>query len=179
MVDTVVMEIEEKSPEVKGSEKKKKSLKRKRTTTPCSVVESLLSTEKEREARIGALREELDGLFKYYKEVLEQNKKVVCLDDMIRECRSPNSVVACLLEESCLPLSKLVDQIYEKVKNNVEGGCGGFTLASVKSCVLLIGQRSFYGVPNPDADLLEDDDESCLWCWEVYFFYLYHLGTDC
>ncbi|KAI8008175.1 Chromatin assembly factor 1 subunit FSM [Camellia lanceoleosa] len=48
------------------------------------------------------------------------------------------------------------------------GSASGFstTVASVKSTVLFIGQRSLYGVPNTDADILEDETESCLWCWE-------------
>ncbi|PON99829.1 hypothetical protein TorRG33x02_042470 [Trema orientale] len=24
-----------------------------------------------------------------------------------------------------------------------------------------------YGVPNANADVLEDESQSCLWCWEV------------
>ncbi|KAL7264124.1 hypothetical protein ACSBR1_002137 [Camellia fascicularis] len=27
-------------------------------------------------------------------------------------------------------------------------------------------RRSLYGVRNADADILEDETESCLWCWE-------------
>ena len=30
-----------------------------------------------------------------------------------------------------------------------------------------------YGVPNVDADILEDETHSCLWCWEV--FILFHF----
>lgn len=132
----------------------KKSLKRKRA----SLVECL--SKESRESRLSALAEELNGLFNYFKEVLEEKKKVgLDLSTL------GNSVIAFLLEGSNLPLSKLVDEIYEKVKERESG----VTLASVKSSVLLIGQRSFYGLPNADADVLEDDSESCLWCWEVKF----------
>uniref|UniRef100_A0A5B6YTU5 Putative chromatin assembly factor 1 subunit FAS1 n=1 Tax=Davidia involucrata TaxID=16924 RepID=A0A5B6YTU5_DAVIN len=149
MVDSMVIDVEMNGSDQDNSAKK--SLKRKRA----SLVESL-STE-ERAARIDALREELNGLFKYYREVLDQK---VNLD--LGECGSSNSTIACLLEESNLPLSKLVDWIYEKMKAKES-----ITLASVKSSVLFIGQRSFYGVPNADADVLEDETESCLWCWET------------
>ena len=30
-----------------------------------------------------------------------------------------------------------------------------------------------YGVPNVDADILEDETHSCLWCWGV--FILFHF----
>jgi len=39
----------------------------------------------------------------------------------------------------------------------------------VKSSLLFVGQRMMYGVPNADADILEDHSDSCLWCWEVIF----------
>ena len=147
-------ESKTKSPETNDSDhnqSSKKYLKRKRA----SVVDSL--TTEEREARINALREELEGLFKYYKEVLDEK-----LNLDLRECGSSNSTIAFLLEGSNLSLSKLVEKIYEEMKVK-----SGITPASVKSSVLLIGQRSFYGVPNVDADVLEDETESCLWCWEV------------
>ncbi|PSR92823.1 Chromatin assembly factor 1 subunit like [Actinidia chinensis var. chinensis] len=129
----------------------KKSLKRKRA----SMAEQL--TREERETRIIALSQELEGLFKYYKEVVDEKLN---LDS--RKCGSSNSTIACLLEEGNLSLSKLVEEIYEKVKVK-----SGMTPASVKSSVLFIEQRSLYGVPNVDADVLEDETKSCLWCWEV------------
>lgn len=133
----------------------KKSLKRKRAL----LVEGL--SKEERESQLGAMCEELNGLYKYFKEVLEE-KKNMGLD----LCTSVNSVIGCLLEGNSLPLSKLVTEIYEIVKDRE----GSVTLASVRSSVLLIGQRSSYGLPNADADVLEDDSESCLWCWEVKFY---------
>ncbi|XP_071712026.1 chromatin assembly factor 1 subunit FAS1-like [Rutidosis leptorrhynchoides] len=131
----------------------KKSVKRKR-------VDVLMSVE-ERDERIRVLREEIDALIKYYNEVIggtELSNVDLCKGNM-----SSNSIVACLLEESSLPLSKLVESIYEKVKEKD----GLMTIAAVKSCVILIGQRSFYGVQNLNADVLEDESPSCLWCWET------------
>ncbi|KAF5943336.1 hypothetical protein HYC85_017413 [Camellia sinensis] len=106
----------------------------------------------------------MEGLFKYYKEVLDDK---INLD--LNECGLSNSAIAYLLEETTLSLSKLVDQIYEKMRARESGSASRFstTVASVKSTVLFISQRSLYGVPNADADILEDETESCLWCWEI------------
>ncbi|XP_059628604.1 chromatin assembly factor 1 subunit FAS1 isoform X4 [Cornus florida] len=135
----------------------KRSLKRKRA----SLIDSLSTQEKAN--RIDALREELNGLFKYYKEVLDKKVKFD-----LGNCGSSNSVIACMIEESNLPFSKLVDEIFEKMKvNERESSSSVTTLASVKSSVLFVGQRCSYGLTNPDADVLEDQSESCLWCWET------------
>ncbi|CAI9302148.1 unnamed protein product [Lactuca saligna] len=131
----------------------KKSTKRKR-------VELVMSTQ-EREARIGALRGELDSLFKYYNESLSRNALIDV--DSVKANGSTNLMIASLLEENSLPLSKLVELIFSTLKEKE----GSMTPASVKSSVLLIGQRSFYGVQNPNADVLEDDSPSSLWCWET------------
>ncbi|XP_057475665.1 chromatin assembly factor 1 subunit FAS1-like isoform X1 [Actinidia eriantha] len=138
-----------KNPDQNNSEKK--SLKRKRA----SMAERL--TREERESRVIALSQELEGLFKYYKKVVDEKLNLVS-----RKCGSSNSTIAYLLEESNLSLSKLVEEIYEKVKVK-----SGITPASVKSSVLFIEQRSLHGVPNVDADVLEDETKSCLWCWET------------
>lgn len=158
MVDLVVIDgspvHELKCPETnqKSSERSvKKSLKRKR-----ALFDEDLSGE-EKESVIGGYRQEIDGLFRYFKDVLVQKAH---LDET--GCCSSNSLIACLLEESSLPFSKLVDEIYEKLKLKE-----GVTLASVRSSVLFVGQRSMYGIGNADADVLEDNSESCLWCWEV------------
>lgn len=76
-----------------------------------------------------------------------------------------NDVIACLMEESDLSLSKLV-YIFEKVKDR-NGNGDGFSKPSVKSAVLINGQRLCYGVVSADADVLEDDAECALWYWEV------------
>ncbi|XAR69769.1 hypothetical protein NMG60_11001487 [Bertholletia excelsa] len=158
MADLMVIDIEEsekKKPETDNPDREnsaKKLLKRKRA----SLLESL--GREEREARISDLREELECLYKFYRELL--NEKV---NLELSECASNNLMIACFLEESNLPLSKLVGEIYEKMKARE----GSITVASVKSSVLFIGQRSLYGVANADADVLEDEAESCLWCWET------------
>ncbi|KAF3455169.1 hypothetical protein FNV43_RR05617 [Rhamnella rubrinervis] len=142
--------------EMNTQERPKKTRKRKRTSLG---LESLGTEEKL--AQIEALRKELDGLFGYYKEMMSQ---AVGLD--VNQCgHSCNAVVGALIEEKKLPLSKLVDEIYDQVKGN--GVCGSVTVASVKNTVLLVGQRIMYGVSNADADVLEDDSDSCLWCWEM------------
>jgi chromatin assembly factor 1 subunit A len=127
-------------------------------------------TPEEKQAQIETLEKELEGLFAYYRGVLAQK---VVID--LKQCGgSRNVVVAALMEESELPLSKLVDEIYEKL--NCEVANGGIVLAEgvnsalVKSSVLFAGQRMMYGIPNADADILEDHSDSCLWCWEVIFF---------
>lgn len=120
---------------------------------------------KEKEAHIEVLQKELDGLFQYYKEVKDQKVYVE-----LSECASRNAVIAVLMEESELPLSRIVDQIHNKLKKAENGlAFDPVTYASVKSSLLFVGQRVMYGVPNADADVLEDDSESCFWCWEVFF----------
>ncbi|XP_031105672.1 chromatin assembly factor 1 subunit FAS1 [Ipomoea triloba] len=140
----------------------KKTLKRKRASSP------LWESPEEKEAKIKALREEMEGLFRYYREVMES--RVVENGESVMHGVSMNSTIACLMEESCLPLSKLVDEIFEKinavhdgVKSNVES----VSKAGVKSAVILVGQRMFYGLPSADADVLEDESETALWCWET------------
>ncbi|PRQ41488.1 putative chromatin assembly factor 1 subunit A [Rosa chinensis] len=116
----------------------------------------------EKEAKIGLFRKELDGLFGYYREVMSERG---CLD--LKQCGNDlKSVIGALMEESALPLSKLVDEVFQKLKNGNDA-FGDVTLATVKKIVLLVGQREMYGVPNADADVLEDESESCLWCWET------------
>lgn len=153
MADVRIIDLDEdsKDPKINGCDRPRKPQKRKRA----SLVPDPPNPE-EKAAQIEALREELDGLFKYYKEVMD---KRVYID--LAVCNSSNAVVAALMEESALPLSKLVEDIYEKLKGN------GVTLASVKSTVLFVGQRVTYGVPNAEADVLEDESDAGLWCWEV------------
>ncbi|XP_057962033.1 chromatin assembly factor 1 subunit FAS1 [Malania oleifera] len=162
MAETMLVDGEvSREPKMNDPNQAKNTLKRKRAS---SLAAEWLSSE-EREARVDGLRAELEGLFRYFKEVADQS--VVAYD--LLKCGSGsnlNSAIACLIEESSKPLSKLVEEVYEKVKNK-EGMNAGITVASVKSSVLIIGQRSYYGVPNVDADLLEDETESSLWCWET------------
>jgi chromatin assembly factor 1 subunit A len=153
MVESVVIDVDEdpKGQEMNGQDRPRKPQKRKRAS-----LAQVPPKPEDKAAQIEALRVELDGLFRYYKELKE--KRVVFDLGM---CSSVNAVVVALMEESELPLSKLVEEIHEKAKGS------GVTVASVKSSVLFVGQRVMYGVPNAEADVLEDESEVCLWCWEV------------
>lgn len=156
----MVMDVDESSKlsSMDGQNRPRKVQKRKRR---CMEIGSL--EKEEREAKIEGLQKEIERLFKYYYEVKGQK---VDLD--LGQCSSGNSIVAALMEESELPLSKLVDEIYEKMKKIDNGGVETVTVASVKASVISVGQRVMYGVPNADADVLEDASKECLWCWEVH-----------
>ncbi|KAM3259419.1 hypothetical protein ACQJBY_050947 [Aegilops geniculata] len=128
-----------------------KQLKRKRASNGPVIAPA------EKEALADGCRQELQGLFEYYKEVSGHKMQIDGGGNL-----STNAMIGCLLEESNLGLSKLVDETFEKLK-----GTEGVSLASVRSSVLLIGQRMMYGQSSPDADVLEDESELSLWCWEV------------
>ncbi|KAG2593530.1 chromatin assembly factor 1 subunit FSM-like isoform X2 [Panicum virgatum] len=127
-----------------------KQLKRKRASNSPAIADA------DRDALVAGCRQELEGLFQYYKEVSDRKMRFDAGN------LSGNALVGCLLEESSLGLTKLVDEIYEKMK-----GLQGVSTASVRSSVLLVGQRMMYGKSSPDADVLEDESESALWCWEI------------
>ncbi|KAJ0014074.1 hypothetical protein Pint_19545 [Pistacia integerrima] len=131
----------------------KKAVKRKRA---CLVL-----TTEEKDSQIKSLDEELQSLFRYYHEMITSQR----LSFDLTACGgSLNASVAALMEESSLPLSKLVEEIHMKLKENENVG---LTSAAVKSAVVCVGQRVMYGVPNVDADVLEDHTQACLWCWET------------
>eukprot|EP01018_Ginkgo_biloba_P037348 Gb_13173 [translate_table: standard] len=140
----------------------KKVSKRKR-----SLFQEALDPEA-KAAHIHQFQKEIASLTKYFNEVVEDRSFLDDVEIVNARNNTTNAVIARLLEESRLPFSKLVQQIYEKLKNlsNQNGG-GDITLAFVRSSVLFIGQRSCYGITKADADVLEDESESCLWCWEV------------
>ncbi|KAK3162717.1 hypothetical protein QOZ80_1BG0092860 [Eleusine coracana subsp. coracana] len=127
-----------------------KQLKRKRASNGPAIATA------DKDALLSGCRQELDGLLQYYKEV--SGRKMQLESGNL----SGNNLVGFLLEESSLGLTKLVEEIYEKLK-----GTEGVSEASVRSSVLLIGQRMMYGKSSPDADVLEDESESALWCWEI------------
>ncbi|KAK4367044.1 hypothetical protein RND71_014924 [Anisodus tanguticus] len=139
----------------------KKTMKRKRSSLVMDSPEMKL-------AKVEGLKEEMKGLMEYYHEVLE--KKVVDVEMEMNNVKGLgfNSVIACMLEESKLSLSKLVDMIFEKISES-ESECSSSCISkvSVKSAVILVGQRMFYGTPDADADVLEDEFENALWCWET------------
>lgn len=148
---------EAKPMNVDGGDEGKRPPKRKRLEA-CTFS---LSPEEKR-AKIAGFRDEIDNLVK----LCRSGNRGVSLEKFESSAADVNGVVACLMEESDLPLSKLVDDVFEKVKG-INGIGGGFSKASVKSAVLLNGQRLCYGVVSADADVLEDDAESALWYWEV------------
>ena len=153
MVMTIDVDEDPKGTKMDGSDVPRKTQKRKRV----SLCSETLKPE-EKAAQMEDLRLELDGLFKYYEEMKE---KKVFFD--VGMCSSSSSTVAVLMEESELPLSKLVEEIHQKLKD-------GMSAANVKNSVLKVGQRVMYGVPNVEADVLEDQSQTCLWCWEVMGF---------
>ncbi|KAL3323658.1 hypothetical protein AABB24_038025 [Solanum stoloniferum] len=144
--------VEEVKMEVVSDRSVKKTMKRKR-------VSLVMDSPEEKAAKIDGLEVEMKGLVEYYKEVVE--KKVVEVEDL--KGLGLNSLIACMLEESSLSLSKLVDVIFEKISDSE---CSS-SKVSVKSAVILVGQRMLYGIPNADVDVLEDESESALWCWET------------
>ncbi|XP_062228383.1 chromatin assembly factor 1 subunit FSM-like [Phragmites australis] len=127
-----------------------KQLKRKRASNGPAIATA------DKDALVAGCRQELEGLFQYYKEV--SGRKMRFEGGNL----SGNAMVGCLLEESSLGLTKLVEEIHEKLKETE-----AVSVASVRSSVLLIGQRMVYGKSSPDADVLEDESESALWCWEI------------
>ncbi|GAV79235.1 CAF1A domain-containing protein, partial [Cephalotus follicularis] len=150
-VTTTIIYVDE-EPKMNGQDQPKRRPKRKLAAL----------TGGERETRIETLNEEMEGLFEFYRELIGEKAGFwKCLSECNGSCI--NSMVAVLMEESGLPLSKLVEGIYGEVK----GKNGAVTIAAVKSALLFVGQRVMYGVPNVDADVLEDENEACLWCWET------------
>ncbi|XP_073040417.1 LOW QUALITY PROTEIN: chromatin assembly factor 1 subunit FAS1 [Primulina eburnea] len=145
------------------SDHKKVVMKRKRVA-PLSCLEN----PEEKQAKIDALREETNSLVRFGKKLVLENR-VALLENVEKSGSSSaalNRVIACALEESDLPLSKLVDEVFDKVVEKI-GNTDSVTKASVKSIVLLIGQRLCYGVTDADADVLENDADCALWCWET------------
>jgi hypothetical protein len=127
-----------------------KQLKRKRASNGPAIATA------EKEALVAGCRQELQGMFEYYKEVSGHRMQLEGGN------LSSNAMIGCLLEESNLGLTKLVDEAFENLKETE-----GVSVALVRSSVLLIGQRMMYGQSSPDADVLEDESELSLWCWEV------------
>ncbi|OMO82542.1 Chromatin assembly factor 1 subunit A [Corchorus olitorius] len=132
----VVIDVDDdpKVQKMEGQDQPKKTQKRKRA----SWVSEALSGE-QREAQIKGLEQEMEGLFGYYREVMDQKSGFGMDSDLgLVESGSLNSAVAVLMEESPLPLSRLVEAIHEKLKDRM----GNVSLAAVKSAVLFVGQRT-------------------------------------
>ncbi|KAK8532231.1 hypothetical protein V6N12_053677 [Hibiscus sabdariffa] len=159
-VPVIDMADDPKALKMDGHDQHKKSQKRKRS----SWVSETFSGE-QRESRIKELNQEMEGLFGCYREMMEQKSGFGMGHDIgsVDSGCALNSVVAVLMEESDLPLAKLVKAIHEKVKDRMRN----VSLAAVKNSVLLVGRRVKYGLNNEEADILEDDSHSSLWCWEI------------
>ncbi|KAE9617704.1 hypothetical protein Lal_00018595 [Lupinus albus] len=155
--DVVIVDVESTS---KPNDDVRPKTTRKRKKTPTISSLKNLSAE-EKHARVESFRKELVELFRYYREVMSQ-KVVIDASECIG---SRNAAIAVLMEESELPLTLLVDEIYNKLK--IGPLVETITAASVKGSVLSVGQRVAYGVPNSEADVLEDQSDSCFWCWET------------
>ncbi|KAL4325319.1 hypothetical protein GQ457_11G005640 [Hibiscus cannabinus] len=159
-VPVIDMADDPKALKMDGHDQHKKSQKRKRS----SWVSETFSGE-QRESRIKELNQEMEGLFGCYREMMEQKSGFGMGHDIgsVDSGCALNSAVAVLMEESDLPLAKLVEAIHEKVKDRMRN----VSLAAVKNSVLLVGRRVKYGLNNEEADILEDDSHSSLWCWEI------------
>ncbi|KAL3578945.1 hypothetical protein D5086_020449 [Populus alba] len=165
MAEVVKMAIDgEDESKPNGQDQPKKTLKRKRATLTAKQQQQLLNIRGEQKgAKIEELKREMKGLFGYYKETTSQKMGFGFGVDLSgNECSNVNAMVGLLMEESGMSFTKLVEEIYKKLVKM----SGNLTVAVVKNAVLLVGQRVMYGVPNVDADNLEDETHSRLWCWE-------------
>ncbi|XP_051121861.1 chromatin assembly factor 1 subunit FAS1 [Andrographis paniculata] len=152
---------DEKPASVGGSYQKKRTNKRK-SMEACQYA----PTAEEKEAKIKAFREEINSLVRFCNEKVMANNGDLVEIEKVGSSASLNVVIACLMEERSLPLSNLVDEIFDGLKSKSgNGDC--VSKAIVKSSVLKIGQRLCYGMTSADADILEDEAEHALWCWET------------
>ncbi|MCO5588641.1 hypothetical protein L7F22_042598 [Adiantum nelumboides] len=111
-----------------------------------------------RKSFIKKFNSEVDSLIRYYH---EDGK--IDLTAASGKNAGRRGEIAFALEESSLPFSSLIANLLLQLKASDIG----LTPASLRSIALSIGERISFGTPNPDADILEDDSEACLWCWEV------------
>ncbi|KAJ6982831.1 chromatin assembly factor 1 subunit FAS1-like [Populus alba x Populus x berolinensis] len=171
MAEVVRMAIDgEDESKPSSQDQPKKTLKRKRATlTPKQQQQVLNIRGEQKGAKIEELKREIKGLLGYYKETTSQKMGFGFGVDLSgNECSNVNAMVGLLMEESGMSFTKLVEEIYKKLVKM----SGNLTVAVVKNAALFVGQRVMYGVPNVDADILEDETHSCLWCWETRDFKL-------
>ncbi|KAH9620582.1 hypothetical protein KSS87_015809, partial [Heliosperma pusillum] len=106
-------------------------------------------TPEEKESRLKTLNDELNSLFNYFNEVL--NSDITSSLSLFKDNVNLNAAIAALLEEKRCSCSKLVNEIYDKVKDR-DGNGVTVTVSSVKASVLYVGQRISYGVANGEVD---------------------------
>ncbi|KAJ6891858.1 hypothetical protein NC651_025144 [Populus alba x Populus x berolinensis] len=165
MAEVVTMAIDgEDESKPNGQDQPEKTLKRKRATLTPKQQQQLLNIRGEQKgAKIEELKSEMKGLFGYYKETTSQKMGFGFGVDLSgNECSNVNAMVGLLTGESGMSFTKLVEEIYKKLVKM----SGNLTVAVLKNAAFLVGQRVMYGVPNVDADILEDETHSRLWCWE-------------
>ncbi|XP_038704439.1 chromatin assembly factor 1 subunit FAS1-like isoform X2 [Tripterygium wilfordii] len=155
MMTTIEVDDDLKDVKTKAQGQPKRSLKRKRPALACKL------TSQQKESQIEAYQKEIEGLFRSYREIMLEKRLELELGDG----GSLNAMVAKLLHERCDAYSRLSEEILGKVSERL--GDGIVTIAKVKTSVLYVGQRLAYGVLKADADILEDETEACLWCWET------------
>ncbi|XP_038714317.1 chromatin assembly factor 1 subunit FAS1-like isoform X2 [Tripterygium wilfordii] len=155
MVTAIDVDDDVKDVKINANDQPKRPHKRKRLALACKL------TSEQKESQIETYRKEIEGLFGYYREMMLEKRLELELGDG----GSLNAMVAVLLQESCDPYTRLTEEIFGKVRERL--GDGSVTVAKVKTAVLYVGQRLAYGVPKADADILEDETEACLWCWET------------
>ena len=134
------------------------------------IIASDLDAE-ERCSLINQFQSEIDSLLYFFRE--DEGKAESNTESRPRSTLpmlKQRAEIASLVEGSSLPFSKLVTEIYGKLSTRVTDPESSFsmTLCTLRGSILSIGERVMFGILNPDADVLEDDSERCLWCWEVY-----------
>ena len=136
------------------------------------IIASDLDAE-ERCSLINQFQSEIDSLLYFFRE--DEGKAESNTESRPRSTLpmlKQRAEIASLVEGSSLPFSKLVTEIHGKLSASVADPESSFslTLCTLRSSILSIGERIMFGMLNPDADVLEDDSERCLWCWEVYHY---------
>ncbi|KAJ6726815.1 hypothetical protein OIU79_004864 [Salix purpurea] len=120
MAEEVKMAIDgEDESKPSGQDQPKKTLKRKRaTSTPTQQQHLVHLTGEQKEVQIEELKKEMEGLFGYYKETMNQKMGFGFGVDLGgSECINVNGMVGLLMEESDMPFSKLAEEIYGKVSD--------------------------------------------------------------
>ena len=168
-----VLEMQQKSDVGDGYKiNKRTGSKRKRNCITASVIGA-----EEKGSLINQFQSEINSLVYFFR---EDEGNVQSNTESRPTNTSPvlkqRAEIASLVEGSSLPFSKLVSEIYGKLNASVTDSESSFpmTLCTLRGSILSIGERIMFGILNPDADVLEDDSERCLWCWEVY-----HSTTTC